>query len=152
GRARQAGENAVPAPIEANSDATAYSPRKAAIAVTSGAVSTSPNPQPSTALVGINGEVMLWGGTSSHYKADGIIRFARARGPASGALHACCGVVSNGCCDVSAAESAAVLKPSAAPPPPKPAIACTSWAACPELPMNAAEPFGGSTAIPATCQ
>ena len=40
-----------------------------------------------------------------------------------------CGVVSNVCCDASAA-SAAVFKPSAAPlPPPKPAIACTSCAA-----------------------
>jgi hypothetical protein len=40
--------------------------------------------------------------------------------------HACCGVVSNGCCDVSALRGA-VFKLSAAPlPPPKPAIACTS--------------------------
>jgi hypothetical protein len=39
---------------------------------------------------------------------------------------ACCGVVSNVCCDVSAPR-VAVLNPSAAPLlPPKPAIACTS--------------------------
>src|SRR5215470_13985606 len=43
----------------------------------------------------------------------------------SGRSHACCGVVSNGCCDVSAPRGA-VFKFSAAPPPPKPAIACTS--------------------------
>jgi|SRR5437660_3222635 hypothetical protein len=40
--------------------------------------------------------------------------------------HACCGVVSNVCCDVSAPRGT-VFKPSAAPlPPPKPAIVCTS--------------------------
>jgi hypothetical protein len=44
------------------------------------------------------------------------------------ARQACCGVVSNGCCDVSAPR-ATVFKLSAPPPPPKPAIACTSWAA-----------------------
>ena len=39
---------------------------------------------------------------------------------------ACCGVVSNGCCNVSA-PSGTVFEMSAAPlPPPKPAIACTS--------------------------
>jgi hypothetical protein len=42
------------------------------------------------------------------------------------APHPCCGVVSNGCCDVSAL-SEAVFKFSAAPLlAPKPAIACTS--------------------------
>jgi hypothetical protein len=41
-------------------------------------------------------------------------------------FHACCGVVSNGCCDVSALTGA-VFKLSPAPlSPPKPAIACTS--------------------------
>src|SRR6516164_4848372 len=40
--------------------------------------------------------------------------------------HACCGVVSNGCCD-GWAPRGTVLNPSSAPlPPPKPAIACTS--------------------------
>jgi len=44
----------------------------------------------------------------------------------SGRTHTCCGVVSHGCCDVSAPRGA-VLKISAALlPPPKPAIACTS--------------------------
>jgi hypothetical protein len=38
---------------------------------------------------------------------------------------ACCGGVSNGCCDVSALRGA-VFKLSPAPLPSKPAIACTS--------------------------
>jgi hypothetical protein len=51
----------------------------------------------------------------------------RGRCLSSGRSHTCCGVVSDCCCDVSA-PSATVFKLSAAPPP-KPAIACTSWAA-----------------------
>jgi len=40
--------------------------------------------------------------------------------------HACCGVVNNGCCELSCATET-TFKPSAAPlPPPKPAIAWTS--------------------------
>src|ERR671936_1629964 len=58
---------------------------------------------------------------------------------------ACCGVVRNVCCDLSALTKPA-LKPSAAPlPPPKPAIACTSW---PTLWSS----VGGSTAKPPSCQ
>src|SRR6516225_2338717 len=60
-----------------------------------------------------------------------------------------CGVVSNGCCDVSAPRGA-VFKLSPAPlPPPKPAIACRSCDVEPELPM---EPVGGSAAKPPSCQ
>jgi hypothetical protein len=52
--------------------------------------------------------------------------------------HGCCGVVSNGCCDVSAPRGTA-FKPSAVPLlPPKPAIACTSEEVKPsELPIIA---------------
>jgi hypothetical protein len=52
------------------------------------------------------------------YRYSGFLLSRRA--------HACCGVVSNGCCDVSATR-AAVFRLSAAPLlPPNPAIACTS--------------------------
>src|SRR6516165_6377582 len=61
--------------------------------------------------------------------------------------HACCGIVSNVCCDVSASRGA-VFEVSAAPPP-KPAISCTSWELEPELPMD---PVGGSAAKPPSCQ
>src|SRR6516165_9418497 len=40
--------------------------------------------------------------------------------------HACCGVVSNDGCDVSAPRGAVFKLSPAPPPPPKPAIACTS--------------------------
>ena len=53
--------------------------------------------------------------------------------------HPCCGVVSNGCCDVSALRGA--LAGYRAPAPPKPAIACTSWA-------SAADPVGEAGAKP----
>src|SRR5215831_6896240 len=48
--------------------------------------------------------------------------------------YACCGVVRNDCCEVSAPRPVE-FKLSAAPlPPPKPAIPCTSWASWDELP------------------
>ena len=63
--------------------------------------------------------------------------------------YACWGVVSSGCCDVSALRGA-VFKPSPAPlPPPRPAIACTSCEVELELPMDA---LGGSAAKPPSCQ
>src|SRR5262249_26281667 len=60
--------------------------------------------------------------------ADRDMRAKQNDGPGlvTTSFHACCGVVSNGCCDVSAPRGA-VFKLSPAPlPPPKPAIACTS--------------------------
>ena len=63
----------------------------------------------------------------------------------------CCGVVSCGCCDVSE-PSGAVFKLSAAPlPPPKPAIACTSWAASLEFPMDPVDAVGALAAKPPSC-
>src|ERR1700730_18012338 len=63
-----------------------------------------------------------------------------------------CGIVSNCCCDVSAA-SAAVFEPSAAPlPPPKPAMACRSGAAALELPMDPVDAVGALAAKPPSCQ
>jgi hypothetical protein len=56
--------------------------------------------------------------------------------------YACCGVVRNGCRDVSALRGA-TFKFSAAPLPPKPAIACTSCEVEPsKLPMDV---VGGET-------
>src|SRR6266478_3498232 len=64
--------------------------------------------------------------------------------------HACCGVVSNVCCDVSAPKGT-VFRLSAAPlPPPKPAIACTSWAAWHEPSMEPLDAVGGYTAMTPT--
>jgi len=55
--------------------------------------------------------------------------------------HACCGVVSNGCCDVSA-PGGAVLKLSAAPPPPG------AWyLTAPTSPVSTAVPLATSTAF-----
>jgi len=62
---------------------------------------------------------------------EGIDRHGRgllvslAKGKSSGCRHACCGVVSNVCCDVSAPRVTG-FEVSPALPPPKPAIACTS--------------------------
>jgi hypothetical protein len=53
--------------------------------------------------------------------------FVDRRQLSSGRFHACRGVVSNGCCDVSALRGAAFKFWAAPLPPPKPAIACTSW-------------------------
>jgi len=67
-------------------------------------------------------------GKANMYKVNKILKRRIRDGfcLSSGRSHTCCGVVSNGCCDVSALRGA-VFKLSPAPlPPPKPAIACTS--------------------------
>jgi len=64
------------------------------------------------------------------------------------ARYACCGVVSNGCCDVSALRGAG-FKLALALLPPKPAIACTSWATRLESPMDAADAWGTHGLTPA---
>src|SRR5262249_60791788 len=64
--------------------------------------------------------------------------------------HACCGVVSNGCCDASSPSGSA--SEASAPSPPKPAIACTSCEVEPgELFAPPMAPAGGSAAKPPSC-
>src|SRR5262249_12071494 len=81
-----------------------------------------------------------------------LLNLMEGRAPLGNALprrggHACCGVVSNGCCDVS--EPSAGGFKLAAGPPPNPPHACPSWPPCLESPM---EPLGGSTAKPPSDQ
>src|SRR5262249_57278802 len=66
-------------------------------------------------------------------------------------FHACCGVVSNGCCDVSALRGAAGKLSPAPLPPPKPAIACTSCAFEATSGLAGA-PVGVLAAKPPSCQ
>src|SRR5262249_49996481 len=65
-----------------------------------------------------------------------------SHGLSSSGAHACCGVLKNVCCGVSAPRGTAV-NPSPAPPP-KPAIALTSWEVGGSAPPM--DPVGGSAA------
>src|SRR5262245_42730794 len=62
-----------------------------------------------------------------HALLPSVLRnWLRRTAPLLAAPHACCGVVSNGCCDVSALRGVAFMVSAPPLPPPKPAIACTS--------------------------
>jgi hypothetical protein len=62
-------------------------------------------------------------------RTSGDVRLESAKWGKADIDHACCDVVSNGCCDVSALRGPAFRLSPAPLPPPKPAIACTSCAA-----------------------
>ena len=67
--------------------------------------------------------LLIADGCHQHYQLA-IARPTVGRSPLLATPHACCGVVSNGCCDVSSPRK--TLFESSAASPPKPAIACTS--------------------------